>query len=109
VLALAGARLELATIEFKEEAERRKRLVLLAFVSALFVFAGLLLVACLAVIVFWDSWRVGAVASVTTVYVAIGAWAFLRFRAILHASSHPFAATLAEFRSDLDMLRGRDE
>jgi uncharacterized membrane protein YqjE len=108
-LALLRARVELVGVELGEEAERRKRQLLLGVVAAVFLFAGLILVAFLVVVLFWDTWRVGAIATVTFAYLAIGAWALLRLRAALRDSPPPFSATLAEFRNDLDMLKGHDE
>lgn len=109
VLALLSTRAELASIELKEETERRKRLTVLALVALIFISSGLLLAALLVVVLFWDTHRVAAIAAVTLAYSAIGAWAFLLFRAILRDSPAPFSATLDEFRNDLEMLRGHDE
>ncbi len=108
LLALLGTRVELAAIELKEEAERRKRLAVLALVAVVFLGTGLLLLAFLLVVLFWDTLRLPAIAGVTLLYTAIGAWAFLRFRAILRDSPPPFSATLDEFKRDLDMVRGHD-
>jgi uncharacterized membrane protein YqjE len=101
------ARVELIGIEFREEAEFRKRLILLAAVAALFVGLGLLLLAFLIVVLFWDSYRLPAIAGVTLFYCGIGTWAILRFRQLVRDSPSPFSATLAEFRKDIEMLRGR--
>ena len=109
LLALARARIELAGVELGEEAERRKHQLLLGVVAAVFLFAGLILVAFLVVVLFWDTWRVGAIASVTLAYIAIGTGAAMRLRAVLRDSPPAFSATLAEFRHDLEMLRDDDE
>lgn len=109
LLELAHARVELVGVELGEEAERRKRQLMLGVVAAVFLFAGLILVAFLVVVLFWDTWRVGAIVTVTVAYLAIGTWALLRLRAALREGPAPFSATLAEFRHDLEMLRGHDE
>jgi uncharacterized membrane protein YqjE len=109
VLALLGARVELAAVELKEAAEQRKRLVVLAFVAAIFFNAGLMLAAFLVVVVFWETHRLPAIAGVTALYGAIAAWALSRFLGILREIPPPFGATLEEFRKDVDMIRGRDE
>ena len=109
VLALLSARAELVSIELKEAAERRKRLVTLALVALLFSGCALLLSAFFVVVIFWDSHRVAAVAAVTLVYGVIGVRAAVRFRALLRDSPPPFNATLDEFRHDLEVFRGRDE
>lgn len=109
LLALARARVELIGVELGEEAERRKHQLFLGLVAAVFLFAGLILVAFLVVVLFWDTWRVGAIVSVTLAYLAVGTWALLRLRAALRDNPPAFSATLAEFRHDLEMLRGDDE
>ncbi|MGE0358042.1 MAG: phage holin family protein [Burkholderiales bacterium] len=108
-LALLGTRVELAALEFKEEAARRKRLAVLALVAAVFLGVALVLLAFLVVVFFWDTHRLAAIAGVTLAYAAVGAGAFLRLRAVLKDSPPPFSATLEEFRRDLDMVRGSDE
>jgi uncharacterized membrane protein YqjE len=109
LLALLRVRAELIALELKEQTDRGKRLVVLAFVAAAFLFAGLLLAALFVVVAFWDTWRLQAMAAVTLAYAGIGAWALLRIRTILASSPPPFSATLQEFESDLAMLKGRDE
>ncbi len=108
LVALLRARAELFALELEEEAARRKRLLLLAVVAGVFGFATLLLVAFLVVVVFWESYRIAAVAGVTIAYALAGAWAFVRCRDLAATSPPPFAATVAEFRKDLEMFRGRD-
>jgi uncharacterized membrane protein YqjE len=108
LLAFLRVRAELIALELKEQTDRGKRLLVLAVVAAAFLFAGLLLAAMFVVAVFWDTWRLQAMAAVTLAYAGIGAWAGLRIRAILANSPPAFAATLQEFENDLAMLKGRD-
>ena len=109
LLALLRVRAELIALELKEQTDRGKRLLVLAVVAAAFLFAGLLLAALFVVVLFWDTWRLQAMAAVTLAYAGIGAWAGLRIRAILASSPPAFAATLQEFENDLALLKGRDE
>jgi uncharacterized membrane protein YqjE len=109
LLALLEARVELVSIELREEAERRKRLLILGVVAAVFLVLGLVMFSFLLVVIFWDTHRVAAILGVTLVHSGVGAWAVLRIRAIHRDPVSPFSATLAEFRKDLDMLRGRHE
>jgi uncharacterized membrane protein YqjE len=109
VLALLRARVELLGLELEEGKERGKRALLLGCVAALFLALGLLLLAFLVVVFFWDTHRLLAVGGVTLLYLAIGIGAAVRLRAALRDSPPPFSATLAEFRKDLDMIRGHDE
>lgn len=105
VAALARVRLELFTVELKEAANRQKAMLQFAVVSALFLAAGLLAASVLVVVVFWDTHRVAALAAVSAAYLGVGGWAFLRLRDLAANGASPFAATIAEFQRDLDMLR----
>ena len=109
LLALLRVRAELFALEWNEEAERRKRLVVLTFVAVLFLVPGLLLGAMFFVVLLWDSYRLHAVAGFTLAYLGVGIWAFMRLRGILRDSPAPFSATLKEFEDDLAMLRDGDE
>lgn len=109
VLALFRARVELIGVELAEEVGRSKRMLLLAAVAATFLAMALLLFAAFVVVVFWDTHRLLAIGGVTLAYAGIGLGAALRLRAAARASPAPFSATLAEFRNDLEMIRGHDE
>jgi uncharacterized membrane protein YqjE len=108
LLALLRLRAELVAVELEEEAARRKRMVLLGAVTAVFALATLLLVAFLVVVVFWNVNRIAALGGVTLVYGLAGLWGYLRYRDLVANSPPPFAATLAEFRKDLEIFRGND-
>jgi uncharacterized membrane protein YqjE len=105
---LVRLRAELVAVELEEESARLKRLLLFGAVAGVFGLAAFLLVAFLVVVVFWDSYRIAALAGVTLVYGLVGAWALVRIRDMAASRPPPFAATLAEFRKDLEMFRGRD-
>ena len=108
-LALIRTRVELVATEFAEEKERRKEMLILAVVGALFLALGLLLVAFFVVVLFWDNYRLLATGGVTLAYLGIGAWALVKLRRKIRESPPPFAATLAEFENDLALLKKRDE
>jgi uncharacterized membrane protein YqjE len=108
-LALIGTRAELLVVELREEGERRKEMLVLAGVAAVFLGLGLALAAFFVVVLFWDTHRVAATAAVTLVYLGIGAGALARLKEISRSSPPPFQATLAEFAKDLEMLKRRDE
>jgi uncharacterized membrane protein YqjE len=108
-LALVGTRVELLVVELREEGERKKEMLVLAGVAAVFLALGLLLLAIFVVVVFWDSHRIAATAAVTMVYLGIGVGALARLKQKVRASPPPFEATLGEFAKDLEMLKARDE
>lgn len=109
LLAMAGNRVELAVVELREEGERRKEMLALVAVAALFGALGMLLLALLVVIVFWDTHRVAAGASVTLLYLGIAGLAVARLRHNARVNPAPFAATLAELERDREMLRALHE
>ena len=109
LLALFRTRAELIGLEIEEGAARRKRMLVLGAVAALFGAVTLLLAALFVVIVFWETHRVAAAAGVTIAYGAVAAWAYAKFSDVARNTPPLFSATLAEFRKDLDMLRGSDE
>lgn len=109
VLALLRVRAELFGVELEESYARRKRLAILGGVAVLFGAAALQLVALLVVAFFWDTHRLAAAAGVTLAYGGVAAWAYASFREAVRSAPPPFSATLAEFRKDLEMLRGSDD
>ena len=104
-VALLHTRFELLTVEFEEERERAKDLVVLTVIATVFFSFALIVLSVLVVFLFWDSHPVGALVGVTLVYLAIGAAALV----VLQRSreTRPFAATLAELEKDVQSLRGR--
>ena len=105
LVALLHTRFELLTVEFEEERERAKDLVVLTVIATVFFSFALIVLSVLVVFLFWDTHPVGALVGVTLVYLAIGAAAVV----VLQRSrdTRPFAATLAELEKDVQSLRGR--
>ncbi|WP_322404070.1 phage holin family protein [Massilia luteola] len=105
LVAMAGTRLELAAIEFQEDA--RRLLGHLAWtLLAVFLAAGALLLAALFVIaVFWDTYRLQAVGGMAVLFGALAAIIVLKVRASMNAEAPLLSATLAELRNDIDYLR----
>ncbi len=109
VLALVHARAELLVLEFQEEKERHKNLLVLAAVAGLFLALGLQLLAFVVVVVFWDTYRVPAIVGVTGLYLGIGVWAVLTLRRRWRAAAKPFSASLQELGKDIEALGRRHE
>ena len=102
---MVGTRAELALVEFREEGERRKRMLVLALVAASFLAMGLLFAGVFVVALFWDSHRFAAIAAVTLVYLGVAAGAAARLAAIARASPPAFEATLRTLAADRELLR----
>lgn len=101
----AGTRAELALVELREQGEHRKALLILAVTGGVFLVMGLLLAAFFVVVLFWDTYRLAAIAGVTLLYLGIAAAAFLLLRAKARAAPRPFEATLRELAADREMLK----
>ena len=106
VVAMIGTRLELAAVEFQEDA--RRLLGYLAWTMlAVFLAAGAVMLAALFVILlFWDSWRLQAVAAMAILFAAAGGLILMKVRSGLNNQAPLFSATLAELRNDVAYLRG---
>jgi uncharacterized membrane protein YqjE len=106
LVAMAGTRLELAAVEFQEDA--RRLLGYLAWTMlAVFLAAGAFMLAALFVIViFWDTYRLQAVAGMAVLLGLAATVILMKVRAGLNAQSPLFAGTLAELRNDIAYLRG---
>jgi uncharacterized membrane protein YqjE len=105
LVAMAGTRLELAAVEFQEDA--RRLLGHLAWtLLAVFLAAGALLLAALFVIaMFWDSYRLQAVGGMAVLFGALAGIILMKVRANMNAQAPLLSATLAELRNDIDYLR----
>jgi uncharacterized membrane protein YqjE len=105
LVAMVGTRLELAAVEFQEDA--RRLLGHLAWtLLAVFLAAGALLLAALFVIaVFWDTYRLQAVGGMAVLFGALAGIIVLKVRASMNAEAPLLSATLAELRNDIDYLR----
>ena len=104
MLGLVRTRLELASVEFREERERALARFVLVATAVMFLAFAVLLGSILVVVVFWDTHRVAALAGVTLVHAAIGVFALLRLKHDLRSAPAPFTATLAEFKRDGEWL-----
>ncbi len=99
-LALLRTRADLAALEFSEQRERaRTLLVLLGIAGFALAFAAMAATA-LVVVYFWDSYRMGALVGVTLFYLVVGVAAIWRFNVHRRDDPPPFAATLSELERD---------
>ncbi|QLQ01318.1 MAG: phage holin family protein [Burkholderiaceae bacterium] len=104
VLGLAQVRLELASVELREEVARLGELALYAAIALVLLSLGLGFLAVLLTVLFWDSHRIAALAVFATLFLTLGAVAVLAARARL--PRQPLLAdTLDELQRDRDALR----
>ena len=105
LVAMVGTRLELAAVEFQEDARR-----LLGYLAwsmlAVFLAAGAAMLAALFVILlFWDTYRLQAVAGMAAVLGVAALLIVSSVRSKLNAQTPLFADTLAELRKDVEYVR----
>jgi len=105
LIALLHTRFGLATLEFEEERERAKDMLILTVIATVFFSFALIVASVLVVFWFWDTHPVAALSGVLLVYLAIGIVAVVVL--LRRRETRPFAATLAELEKDVHSLRGR--
>jgi uncharacterized membrane protein YqjE len=102
---MVGTRLELAAVEFQEDARRLLGNVVLAVLAAFLLAAGFMLGALFVILLFWDTYPLQATAGMAILFVAVAALMLLKVRAALNAQPPLLASTLAELRKDVDYVR----
>jgi uncharacterized membrane protein YqjE len=106
-LAMVRTRLELATVEFTEERERAKEMLLLVFSTVLVALFALLFASVFIIAYFWDTYRLTAVGAVTVFYLVLAVIFLLRLRQRMQEEHSPFAVTLSQLEEDAEALRRR--
>jgi uncharacterized membrane protein YqjE len=106
VLAMGQSRLELATIEAGEAAERLIGAVLIGLSGVLLLIGALGSVSVWAVMLLWGSLGAWAILLLAGLYLVAGTALLLWMRARLRGHPPALAATIAELRRDVVMLRG---
>lgn len=104
-LAMLHTRLELATVEFAEERERAKEMLLLVLSTILVALFALLFASVFIIAYFWDSYRLIAVGAVTGFYLVLAVIFLARLRQRMLEKHSPFAATLSQIEEDAEALR----
>lgn len=104
LVGIVHTRLELLSTDIAEEREHLISLVLLLLVTLFCLGVGVLLLALLIVVAFWESHRLLALASLTGVFLATGAG--LAWLIVHKGRTRPrlFAASLAELTRDRQQL-----
>jgi len=105
VISMVGTRLELAAVEFQEDARRLLGYVAWALLAVFLAAAAFMLVALFVIVLFWDDYRLQAIAAMAILFAASSALILMKVRAGLKANMSVFPATLAELRNDVAALR----
>jgi uncharacterized membrane protein YqjE len=104
-VAMLRTRLELATVEFEEQRERTKLMLVLVVIATVFSCFALVALSVLVVALLWNSYPFAALWGVVVAYVVIAALALFALRKNAKDQGRPFAATLSELERDADALR----
>lgn len=104
LLGIARTRLELLATELEEERLRLTRLVVYGFLALFFFGLGVVALSLLVVVIFWDTYRLAAVAGVTILYMGIAFYCAISARELAADKSRLFSATLAELDKDRKAL-----
>lgn len=105
LVAMAGTRLELAAVEFQEDARRLLGHLAWTLLAAFLAAGALLLAALFVIAIFWDSYRLQAVGGMAVLFGALAGIILMKVRASMNAQAPLLSATLAELRNDIDYLR----
>lgn len=106
---IGRTRLELLTVELREELHRTAGLLVLGLVAVLATSAGILFAGLAIIFAFWDTHRILAAVLVTLGFFALAGVAAVRVRAHLRSRPRFLEGTLAELARDEAQLRGRSQ
>ena len=107
-LATLQTRLELFSVELKEEKLRASGFLFDTVLAALFIGFGVVFLMALLTVLFWDSHRLLALGLATTGLFIAGVWAATRAAGRLRSGSRLFTSSLAEIAQDREALRPRE-
>lgn len=99
-VALLRTRLALLKVEAQEEADRLIGMLLWGIAATLLGIAGLVFLAVLLTVLFWESHRLLALGVFTTIFLGGAAFAVASVISLARQGSQLFAASLAELRRD---------
>ncbi|WP_018078660.1 phage holin family protein [Thiobacillus denitrificans] len=104
LITIVHTRIDLLSMDLEEERERLLSVLVLMLVALFCLSVGVLLLAILVAIAFWDSHRLLALGGLTGIFLAGGAVAFGVARYKLKTKPKLFAASLAELSKDRQQL-----
>ena len=104
---LVHTRLELLVNELEEERLKLQQMLMFAALAAFCGAIAVLMLSLLIVVVFWDSYRIGALVLLTLVYFAAAVVAYRSFHKRAAERPKLFSASLAELAKDREWLNSR--
>jgi uncharacterized membrane protein YqjE len=105
LVAMVGTRLELAAVEFQEDARRLLGYLAWSLLAVFLAAGSTMLIALFVILLFWDSYRLQAVAGMAALLGIAALLIVSSVRSKLNAQAPLFADTLAELRKDVEYVR----
>ena len=105
LVAMVGTRLELAAVEFQEDTRRLLGYLAWSLLAVFLAAGGTMLVALFVILLFWDSYRLQAVAGMAVLLAAGAGVIVMSVRSRFKAQAPLFSDTLAELRKDVEYVR----
>jgi len=106
VVAMVGTRLELAAVEFQEDARRLLGYLAWALLAVFLAAGAFMLVALFVIVLFWDDYRLQAIAGMAILFAASAGLILMKVKSALNNQASLFSGTLAELRNDVAYIRG---
>ncbi|MDY0058159.1 MAG: phage holin family protein [Methyloversatilis sp.] len=106
LIEIVHVRLELFTVEARDEALRLTELLVYGALAVAFLVFGIAFLAVLLTVLLWDSHRLLVLTLFSTLFITLGVVAAVIARARMAEGTRLFAATLDELKRDRDALGG---
>lgn len=106
LIEIVHVRLELITVEARDEALRLTELLVYGALAIAFLTFGIAFVAVLLTVLLWDSHRLLVLTLFSTLFITLGVVAAVIARARMAEGTRLFASTLDELKRDRDGLGG---
>jgi uncharacterized membrane protein YqjE len=106
LIEIVHVRLELITVEARDEALRLTELLVYGALAVALLTLGIAFLAVLLTVLLWDSHRLLVLTLFSTLFITLGAIAAVVARARLAEGTRLFASTLDELKRDRDALGG---
>lgn len=104
LIEIVHVRLELITVEARDEALRLTELLVYGALAIAFLTFGIAFLAVLLTVLLWDSHRLLVLTLFSTLFITLGAVAAVVARARMAEGTRLFASTLDELKRDRDTL-----
>jgi len=106
VVAMIGTRLELAAVEFQEDARRLLGYLAWTLLAVFLAGGAFMLVALFVIVLFWDDYRLQAIGGMAILFAAVAGLIVMKVKSGLNNQATLFSTTLAELRNDVAYIRG---